>query len=249
MTNSNEWLGKLEINDSKQAESLVAQLNEEQKALLVDALNKKTCVKQATKEKKEGSYENVIDKINPTAKDKINMEKSIKFLIDNKMNTEENLKKLEAINYGPNYIEIWWIKRARENLKAEPNGKDIFQHWDEIYFGFHQMVEQMNLLNEKWMDLPDKKQFIKTLKALPWERWEHGPDEYVWGNILWIILDLPKSGSQYRNKLFDQGVSGYIWSTSGPRLGRAWIYEFNEDKGGLAENDMWEEYPIRPILK
>lgn len=41
-----------------------------------------------------------------TAKDKANMEKSIKFLVDKKMDTSENLKKLEAINYGSNYIEI-----------------------------------------------------------------------------------------------------------------------------------------------
>jgi hypothetical protein len=41
-----------------------------------------------------------------TAKDKVNMGKSIKFLVDKKMDTSENLKKLEAINYGLNYIEI-----------------------------------------------------------------------------------------------------------------------------------------------
>jgi hypothetical protein len=41
-----------------------------------------------------------------TEKDKINMEKSIKFLVDNGMDSPKNLKKLEAINYGTNYIEI-----------------------------------------------------------------------------------------------------------------------------------------------
>ncbi|HBB04416.1 TPA: hypothetical protein DCZ39_06050 [Patescibacteria group bacterium] len=51
-------------------------------------------------------HENLLNKPNMTPTDKANMEKSIKFLIDKKMDTEENLKKLEAINYGSNYIEI-----------------------------------------------------------------------------------------------------------------------------------------------
>jgi hypothetical protein len=41
-----------------------------------------------------------------TDKDKENMEKSIKFLINKKMDTSENIKKLEAILYYQNYIEI-----------------------------------------------------------------------------------------------------------------------------------------------
>jgi hypothetical protein len=41
-----------------------------------------------------------------TEKDQANMKKSIKYLIDKKMNTEKDFKKLEAINYETNYIEI-----------------------------------------------------------------------------------------------------------------------------------------------
>ncbi|MEI6774661.1 MAG: hypothetical protein WCL18_07980 [bacterium] len=57
-------------------------------------------------EKKELNFEQLLNKPNMTAKDKANMEKSIKFLVDKKMDTSENLNKLEAINYGSNYIEI-----------------------------------------------------------------------------------------------------------------------------------------------
>ena len=51
-------------------------------------------------------YKFLLNKPNMTAKDKANMEKSIKFLIDKKMDTSENIKKLEAIIYYGNYIEI-----------------------------------------------------------------------------------------------------------------------------------------------
>ncbi len=89
-----------------------------------------------------------------TPKDKANMEKSIKFLVDKKMDTSENLKKLEAINYGSNYIEIGGVKRARENLKAEPNNKDIFKHGDEVYFKFDTLKEQNKLLANQGMEIP-----------------------------------------------------------------------------------------------
>jgi hypothetical protein len=68
-----------------------------------------------------------------TEKDKANMEKSIKFLIDKKMNTEENFKKLEAINYGSNYIEIGGVKFSREKFVPEvkfndkPNSYNVFE--------------------------------------------------------------------------------------------------------------------------
>ncbi|MEI6773923.1 MAG: hypothetical protein WCL18_03810 [bacterium] len=61
---------------------------------------------KAIPEKKESNHEHLLNKPNMTAKDKANMQKSIDFLVDNKIATSENLKKLEAINYGSNYIEI-----------------------------------------------------------------------------------------------------------------------------------------------
>jgi hypothetical protein len=62
------------------------------------------------------------------------------------MNTEKDFKKLEAINYETNYIEIWWIKRARENLKAKPNDENILQYDNEVYFTFDALRQQNILL-------------------------------------------------------------------------------------------------------
>ena len=62
--------------------------------------------KKLTETRKESSYEHLLNKPNMTPKDKENMEKSIRILINNKMDTEENLQKLNAIKYGSDYREI-----------------------------------------------------------------------------------------------------------------------------------------------
>ena len=76
--------------------------------LIQDLLNYKKVTETKTEhiKKKESNHENLLNKPNMTVKDRLNMEKSIIFLIDRKMDSSENLKKLEAINYGSNYIEI-----------------------------------------------------------------------------------------------------------------------------------------------
>lgn len=101
---------------------------------------------QKDKQTKEFDYQHLLNKPNMTEKDQANMKKSIKYLIDKKMNTEKDFKKLEAINYETNYIEIWWIKRARENLKAKPNDENILQYDNEVYFTFDALRQQNILL-------------------------------------------------------------------------------------------------------
>lgn len=67
-----------------------------------------------------------------TPTDKENMEKSIKYLVNKKQDTPENLKKLEAIKYGVNFIEIGGVRFSREKLipqvkfKSEPNRSNVF---------------------------------------------------------------------------------------------------------------------------
>jgi hypothetical protein len=58
------------------------------------------------KEKKEELRKHLLNKPNMTAKDKDGMQKSIDFLVSKEMDTEENLKKLDAINYAQDHIEI-----------------------------------------------------------------------------------------------------------------------------------------------
>ncbi|HBB03894.1 TPA: hypothetical protein DCZ39_03260 [Patescibacteria group bacterium] len=96
----------------------------------------------------------LLNKPNMTPKDKENMEKSIKFLADYKMNTLENLQKLDAIIYTKDYIEIGGVKRARKNLQTEENGKDIFKHEDEVYFTFDALKKQKKLLDKQGMKIP-----------------------------------------------------------------------------------------------
>ena len=96
----------------------------------------------------------LLNKPNMTPKDKLNMAKSIQFLADHKINTLENLQKLDAINYTKDSIEIGGVKRARKNLQAEANGKDIFRYGDEVYFKFDELRYQNELLADQGMKIP-----------------------------------------------------------------------------------------------
>lgn len=193
-------------------------------------------------------YQHLLNKPNMTEKDKANMEKSIKFLVDKKMDTEENFKKLEAINYGSNYIEIGGVKRARENLKAEPNNKNIFKHDDEIYFKFDALKEQNKLLANKGMEVPWKDDFIKSLKALPWDYSEG--NWYTGANILWNILDLSLSGCCNSDGVpILQGGFGFVGSFSEFGRLRAWNFKFQEDRGKLYSNSRAFALAIRPVFK
>ncbi len=195
-------------------------------------------------------YQYLLNKPNMTPKDKANMEKSIKFLVDKKMDTSENLKKLEAINYGSNYIEIGGVKRARENLKAEPNNKDIFKHGDEVYFKFDTLKEQNKLLANQGMEIPWEDNFVKALEALPWDYSENNWDWYAGANILWTILDLSMSGCcSDGGKLINEGRYGFVWSSSEINSINARHFIFNEDEGKLYWFDRNCALAVRPVLK
>lgn len=161
--------------------------------------------KKLTETRKESSYEHLLNKPNMTPKDKENMEKSIRILINNKMDTEENLQKLDAIKYGSDYREIAWLKFSRKTLvpkrtkfNAFPNENNIF---DSNTKGIYKVMCNGN---PKYFFTPEayaketmrqlKKSINadhirKALEALPWD-FKYG-EYYTWGNILWTILDLP----------------------------------------------------------
>lgn len=78
------------------------------------------------------------------------MKKSIDYLVEKKMDTSENLKKLDAIVYTSEYIEVGGIKRARKDITAKPNGKNIFQHNNVTYFKRSEsMIKEQNDLLAK----------------------------------------------------------------------------------------------------
>lgn len=253
MTPPVRWSSEdMEITTEQQADSIVENLNEQERKKLLDALNKKMWTQQETTGKKElinhEHFEHLLNKPNMTAKDKENMEKSIKFLIDKKMDTSENIKKLEAINYASNHIEIWGVKRARENLKTEPNEKNIFKHGDEVYFTFNALKEQNKLLADQGMEIPWKANFTKALKALPWEFSES--NRYAGANILWNILNLSMSGwCNSDGTLISKGKFGCVWSSSEGSSVRARAFNFDGGKGDLDWTPRYIALAVRPVLK
>ena len=238
----------VEITTDELANKFVDNLTNDELLKILKSVNKRMWIKEKTTKKKENNNENLLNKPNMTQKDKENMEKSIKFLVDKKMYTSKNLKKLEAINYGSNYIEIGWVKRARENLKAEPNNKNIFKCGDEIYFKFDALEEQNKLLANQGMEIPRKDDFIKSLEALPWKF-----SEDIWyagGNILWNILDLSISGSFIDDhKFYGEGEYGYVWSFSEYDSEFARNFTFSKDRSTLTWENKNCALPVRPVLK
>lgn len=212
-------------------------------------------------EKKEQNYEHLLNKPKMTTKDKANMEKSIKFLKEKKMFTQENLKKLERIHYGTNFIEIGGVKRTRENFKIDRRSEHIFKHWNEWYFScraLHSTKESFNLrayIEEKGFKLPRWFDFESSLDALPrWDKrneiwWWHSK-RYVWSNILWIILDLPMSGFCNLGGDLNDWSRGCVWALpSDLSNNERPFYEFCEDEWGIIYKDKNSALPIRLIFK
>ena len=211
--------------------------------------------KKEAKEKKERwkiDHEDLLNKPNMTAKDKEWMKKSIDYLVENNMDTPKNRKKLFAINYAKKYIEIWGVKRARQDITAKPNGETIFQHEGMTYFQrSEEMIKEQNaLLAQQDMEIPLDVSYEKSLQALPGEynKWEN---LYKWWNILALITDMPIDGyCDSKGELITKGKHGYRWSASLKKEDNyARNFTFNEHnslfyrvRGNIA-------FPIRPVFK
>ena len=59
-----------------------------------------------TIDKKDNEYTMLMNKPNMVTTDKENIERTIAFLKKQNILNHENIKKLDSINYGINYIEI-----------------------------------------------------------------------------------------------------------------------------------------------
>ena len=202
-------------------------------------------------EKWEITNENLLNKPNMTAKDKEWMQKTIEYLVEKKMDTPENCKKLFAINYAKNCIEIWGVKRARQDITAKPNGKTIFQHNSVTYFKrSEEMIKEQNaLLAKQDMEIPLESSYEKSMQALPGEY--SGSDECEWWDILAIILDMSMSGyCGSGGNLCNNGKYGYRWSASPSGNYYARQFRFGGDGGLLFRGDKRDiAHPIRPVLK
>ena len=260
MTPPVRWSFELEIKTEKQADGIVEALDEQERKILLDALNKKMWIKEEITENKENNYENLLNKPNMTAKDKANMEKSIKFLVDRKMDTSENLEKLETINYGSNYIEIAWLKFSREKFVPEvkfndtPNASGVFESnekgiYKTIYNGnpeyFLTIDQYIQQAKKQWKTAIEDDHMRKALEALPWEFSDN--NRYNWGNILWNILDLSMSGCVHSDgELWNEDKCGYLSSASPVHELCTRAFKFNEDGGGLYDD--YDRSHARPCL-
>ena len=212
--------------------------------------------KQKEKEEKEKierweiTDENLLNKPNMTAKDKEWMQKAIYYLVENNMDTVENLQKLDAIIYTQKSIEIWGVKRARKDITAKPNGKRIFEYNGVTYFQrSKEMIQEQNeLLAKQDMEIPLDSYYEKSLQVLPgeYDRW----DRYKWWNILALIVDIPMDGycGEY-GKLYNEYIYGHRWSASPKGNHDTRNLMFDKYWGGLRLNDQSYAFPIRPVLK
>ena len=254
LTSNNVW--KL-TNDE-----LMVAIQEAQKRSLLDNLDtfKKEEKSKQISQFSDTSYESLLNKPNMTATDKENMEKSIKYLVDNKMDTSENLKKLDAIKYGANFIEIGGVKFSREKLvpqvefKSKVNQYDVFESnkkWicktnyngkDEYYLSTDAYIKEAKKQGKKAI----KDDHIRNaLQELPGEFKDN--NWYQWANILWNILNLSMSGCVLSDGgWWDESGYGFLSSASPVITSSTRAFEFSEDRGGLSSD--YNRDDARPCL-
>ncbi len=205
----------------------------------------------------------LLNKPNMTAIDKENMQKSITYLRTNGMDSEENLKKLDAINYGPDYIEIWGVKFSREKLvpqvkfNEEANEYNIFEsnaEWvfksiyngkEEYYLTIYAYLEEVEIQGKE--EITDDHMKI-ALQALPGDYDESRL--YKWANILWNILNLSISGKvDDSGRLYNSDKYWYLTITTSrpPKIYFRWAFAFNES-GGSSYGGYDAKYFARPCL-
>ena len=199
---------------------------------------------------KEKIKERLLNKPNMTAKDKEWMQKVIDYLVETKMDTLEDFDKLDAIAYTQEYIEIWGVKRARKDISAEPDGKNIFQHGNVTYFKrSEEMIKEQNkILAQQGMEIPLDSDYEKSLKALPgkYSSLTNG-SHYIWWFILAFITDMSFSDF-YAIKLYNM-YSNCRWSASSIKENLAIWYYFDHDEGMIRSLYTNFAIPIRPVFK
>lgn len=202
----------------------------------------------------------LLNKPNMTSIDKENIQKSITYLEEKGMDTQENLKKLDAINYGSNYIEIGGVKFSREKLvpqvefNKKPNKYDVFESNNKwVFQTMYNGKEEYHLTTDAYIE-ESKKQWKKAitddhirkgLQALPGEYSDN--NRYEWANILWNILNLSMSGYvDSDGGLWIKDIYGYLCSASPVSTNSTRAFKFNEDRGRLCTD--YDRDDARPCL-
>ena len=152
------------------------------------------------------------------------MEKSINFLVDEKMDTPENFEKLNKIVYTNEARIIAWIPFSREKFvpevrfNDEPNKYGVFESKEEgIYRAEYNDLLEYYLTPSaytaqaemQWKKVIRAGHIRSALKALP-GNFSHG-DSYIWWNIIWNILDLSMSDAvNWNGRLCFPGEDGTL---------------------------------------
>ena len=224
-----------------------------------------------SEESKEKIKERLLNKPNMTSRDKKNMASAIdtlEFLWDD-MNTKENFEKLDAVNYGSNYIEIGGVKFSKgnwrntsyslRNIKRFVDGyiedsKDPYKPrvycrtftW-EMYFNFQAAQNEVPFLKKFGMNLPSKDDISNAMEAISWV-------EKYRGCMLWVLLWLKESDHTgfFGPDIpvvtpYDPSILTSSMSDESPLS--SWCYEQSWNGWSLHLKNNSYCRPLRPILR
>ncbi len=215
-------------------------LTKEELQLLLDTKTGVNC--------KEVTKQSLLNKPNMTPTDKENMQKVITYLEEYNSDTWKNLRKLNEVEYGIDFIKVWPTKFSREKLipqvtfKQTPNQYDVFESNIEwVFKTLYNEKEEYYLTSDSYID-EVRKQGRKpivddtiegALQSLPGEfssnKWYH------WANILWDILNLSMSGYINSDGILLNKYKYWYLNTASPLTygNSTWRFKFNNDRGGL----------------
>jgi hypothetical protein len=237
------------INKSIRKQLRIALINIEQ-------IKQKETLKIKENKIKEDTY--LLEKPNMTDKDKKIMEEIIKYLKKNNMKTASNIRKLETIIYGENYIEIWWIKFSRQKLISWEKPQNTynpveikngaFRHHNYCFFTAKAYKEE---IIAQWKTPIEYHHIKQALKTLPWKYKEN--DRYAWWNILLDLLFQDGRPARWIKEWKQVGLWAKIRSLcilplSDTKIYRYDHFNYNIDEWRLIEWDREEASPWLYII-
>ena len=202
----------------------------------------------------------LLSKPNMTKKDKEWMETALASLATNSIDIPENRKKLYAINYTKDYIEIGWIKFSREKFVPqvtytteneygvmESSVKGIYKYNDKGQEEVYLTVGQYNThANKQWRIAITDIHIQQALQALPGD--SRSTDFYNWGNTLGDILWLSMSGYvTVAGELKSLSNCGYLNCV--PPINQIRAFGFYDTQGGFRNNADNLAFPCLYLLE
>ncbi len=159
------------------------------------------------------------------------------------MKTDENVEMINAIQFLDDKILIGNTPWAYENMTW---GQWRFRK--ETNRHYYNFAERKAEAKNQWLTLPEKKDFVNTLKALPGEYSES--NWYKWWNILSIILWESTTGyCDSEGDLNSNGGYGFLGSVSEYNKDNARTFTFDGDKGGPGWHNKHNRFVCRPLVK